>query len=230
MSLLRRLPPPAAVLLAAVILLLPSCAGQPPEILRVSWQINLVEDRDQGLVYAALSLFVKPHDPDGIDDLGELYLINDKEELYWALDSTTWLKSGSGADTWIGANGIRLPDGSPLPAGEYRILLRDVGGASTEQTILLPAFAAERARPFLPQAVIRDREIRLSGKARSFQLWLYDREGRYVAAYPVQGRIQALDALLAAYPALAGGFRFRVCAPLSQEHTAAVSGPYVWAP
>jgi hypothetical protein len=229
MSLLRRLPLPAAVLLAAG-LLLTACVGQPPEILRVTWQLNLVEDREQGLIYTALSLFVKPNDPDGIDDLGELFLINDKEELYWTLDSTTWLKSGSGADTWIGASGIRLPDGSPLPAGEYRILLRDVGGASTEQTIRLPAFSAERARPFLPQAVVRNREIRLSGKARSFQLWLYDRDGRYLAAYPVQGRIQSLDALITAYPALTGGFRFRVCAPLSQEHTAAVSGPYTWAP
>jgi hypothetical protein len=226
----RRLPRLAAGLLAASLLLLPACVGQAPEILRISWQINLVDDREQGLVYAALSLFVKPNDPDGIDDLGELFLINDEEQLYWGLDSTTWLKSGSGADTWIGANGIRLPDGSPLPAGEYRILLRDVGGASTEQTIRLPAFSVERARPLLPQVVVRDRQIRMSGKARSFQLWLYDRDGRYVAVYPVQGRLQALDELLAAYPVLTGGFRFRVCALLSQEHTAVVSGPYTWAP
>jgi len=230
MSFASRLQRLSAVLAAAGLLLLPACVGQPPEILRVSWQINLVDDREHDLVYAALSLFVKPNDPDGIDDLGELFLINDEEELYWALDSTTWLKSGSGADTWIGANGIRLPDGSPLAAGEYRILLRDVGGASTELVIRLPAFSVERARPFIPQVVVRNREIRLSGKARSFQLWLYDRDDRYVAAYPVPGRLQALDALLAAYPALAGGFRFRVFAPLSQEHTAVVSGPYTWAP
>jgi hypothetical protein len=177
-----------------------------------------------------LSLFVKPNDPDGIDDLAELFLISDQEQLYWALDSESWQKSGSGTDVWIGANGIRLPDGAPLPSGEYRILLRDVGGASTEQTIRLPAFSIRQAQPFLPQVAVRDRQIRLSGKSRSFQLWLYDRDGRFVAVRPVAGSLQPVDELLVAYPALAGGFRFQVYSPLNLEHTGVVSGPYSWEP
>ncbi len=221
----------AAGLLAASLLLSQACVGKPPEILRLSWQTILVDDREQGLAYACLSLFVRPNDPDGIDDLSELYLINDQEQLYWALDSSSWQRSGgSSAETWIGANGIRLPDGSPLPAGEYRVLLRDVGGSSTEQTIRLAAFSIKQARPFLPQVAVRDRTIRISGKARPFQLWLYDRDGRYVAVRAVQGDLQVIDELLAAQPTLAGGFRFRVYAPLRQEHTAVLSGPYAWAP
>jgi hypothetical protein len=221
---------PAALLLAASVLLLPSCVGKPPEILRLTWQTILVDDREQGLAYACLSLFVRPSDPDGIDDLSELYLINDREQLYWTMDSGSWQMSGSGAETWIGANDIRLPDGSPLPAGEYRVLLRDIGGSSTEQTILLPAFSVRQARSFLPQVAVRDRAIRISGKALPFQLWLYDRNGRYVGVRAVTGSQQGIDELLAAYPALAGGFRFRVYAPLKQEHTAVLSGPYAWAP
>ncbi len=221
---------PAAGLLAALLLLLQACVGKPPEILRLSWQTILVDDREQGLAYVCLSLFVRPNDPDGIDDLSELYLINDREHLYWALDSTSWQRSTAGTETWIGSNGIRLPDGSPLPAGEYRVLLRDVGGSSTEQTIRLQAFSVKQARAFLPQVAVRGRTIRISGKATPFQLWLYDRDGRYVAVRPVQGGLQEVDALLAAHPALAGGFRFRVYAPLRQEHAAVLSGPYTWAP
>ncbi len=220
----------AAGLLGALLLFFQACVGKPPEILRLSWQTILVDDRELGLDYASLSLFVYPNDPDGIDDLSELYLINDREQLYWAMDSSSWQRGGSGAEIWIGANGIRLPDGSPLPAGEYRVLLRDVGGSSTEQTIRLQAFSIKQARPFLPQVVVRDRTIRINGKARPFQLWLYDRDGRYVAVRAVQGGLQAIDELLAAHPTLTGGFRFRVYAPLRQEHAAVLSGPYTWAP
>jgi hypothetical protein len=219
-----------AGLLGASLLLFQACVGKPPEILRLSWQTILVDDREQGLDYACLSLFVYPNDPDGIDDLSELYLINDQEQLYWALDSSSWQRSGSGAETWIGTNSIRTPEGSPLPAGEYRVLLRDVGGSSTEQTIRLQAFSIKQARPFLPQVAVRDRTIRISGKARPFQLWLYDRDGRYVAVRAVQDGLQAIDELLAAHPTLADGFRFRVYAPLRQEYAAVLSGPYTWAP
>ena len=220
----------AAGLLGASLLFFQACVGKPPEILRLSWQTILVDDRELGLDYASLSLFVYPNDPDGIDDLSELFLINDQAQLYWALDSSSWQRGGSGAETWIGANGIRLPDGSSLPAGEYRILLRDVGGSSTEQTIRLQAFSIKQARPFLPQVAVRDRTIRINGKARPFQLWLYDRDGRYVAVRAVQGGLQAIDELLAAHPTLASGFRFQVYAPLRQEHAAVLSGPYTWAP
>jgi hypothetical protein len=220
----------AAGLLAASLLLQQACVGQPPEILRLSWQTILVDDREQGLAYVCLSLFVRPNDPDGLDDLSELYLINDREQLYWALDSSSWQRSTGGPDTWIGSNGIRLPDGSPLPAGEYRVLLRDVGGSSTEQTFRLQAFSVRQARAFLPQVLVRGRAIRISGKAFPFQLWLYDRDGRYVAVRAIQGGQQDVDELLAAHPTLAGGFRFRVYAPLRQEHAAVLSGPYTWAP
>ncbi len=91
------------------------------------WQVTLVDDRELDAHYTALSLFVRPDDPDGFDDLAELYLIDDQEELFWRLDPDTWQKSGSG-DSWIGSNGLVLPDGAPLPAGEYRLLLRDLAG------------------------------------------------------------------------------------------------------
>ena len=68
-----------------------------------------------------------PRDPDGFEDIEEVYLISDSEELFWRLDSQSWRRSGDGEESWIGANGLRLPDGRPFPAGEYRLLLRVIG-------------------------------------------------------------------------------------------------------
>ena len=216
-----------AVLPAAF--LLPSCAGKPPEILRVLWQATLVDDRESGRQYTAVSFFVRPNDPDGFDDLSELYLINDAEELYWKLGADSWQKSGA-AETWIGSNGLGMPDGSPLPAGEYRVLLRDVGGDSAEQTLHLPEVSAEQLARLLPHVEVRGGEIRVSGAGASHQLWLYDKNGTYQAVRPMAGKTQKVEELLAAYPQLAGGFRFKVYAASGKGQTGAVSGLYFWEP
>ena len=186
--------------------------GKPPEILRIQWQVVLVSDQELGREYTTLSLFVRPNDPDGFDDLSELYLINDELELYWKLTSDSWQKS-AGGDAWIGSNGVRLPDGSPPPAGEYRVLLRDVGGDSTEQSFRLPVVSGEELRRLLPKVEIRGQEIRVSGRAPAQLLFLYDGNGVFVAARRLVGGRQALEELTTAYPTLraAGGpFRFKV--------------------
>jgi hypothetical protein len=209
--------------------LLPACAGKPPEILRVHWQVTLVDDRESGQRYTAVSLFVRPNDPDGFDDLSELYLIDDRDQLCWRLGADSWQTSGT-AETWIGSNGLGMPDGSPLPAGEYRVLLRDVGGESAEQTVRLPEVSAEELARLLPQVEVRGGEIRVSGRASAHQLWLYDRNGSWQTVRPMIGKRQSVAELLAAYPQLAGGFRFKVYAESGNAQSGAVSGLYFWEP
>jgi hypothetical protein len=161
---------PAAVLAAW---LLAACAGKHPEIQRVLWKVTLVDDRELDAHYTAVSLFIRPNDPDGFDDLAELYLINDAEDLFWRLDPDTWQKSVSG-DSWIGSNGLVLPDGAPLPAGEYRLLLRDLGGESAEQSLRLPAVGLAELERLVPRVEVRAGEIRVQGRGLARQLWLYD--------------------------------------------------------
>lgn len=214
--------------LASACLLLPACVGKPPEILRLQWQSVLVSDQELGREYVTLSLFVRPNDPDGFDDLAWLYLINDEQELYWKLSSNSWRKS-AGSEPWIGSSAVRLPDGSPLPAGEYRVLLRDVGGDSAEQSFRLPAVSGEQLRRLLPKVEVRGREIRVSGRASPYQLWLYDRDGSFVGARRLVGQRQSVDELVASYPALAsagGRFRFKVYGAGERGELGAVSGPY----
>jgi hypothetical protein len=226
---LRRLAAPA--LLAAILAagLQASCAGKPPEILRVLWQVTLVDDRELDARYVALSLFVRPDDPDGFDDLAELYLIDDAGELFWRLDPDNWLKSGSG-EPWIGGNGLRLPDGSPFPAGEYRLLLRDLGGESAEQTLRLPAVGLQELERLVPRVEVSAGEIRVQGRGLTRQLWLYDAKANFLGIRPLAGNSQPVSDLLAAHPQLAGGFRFKVYVASGRQSIGALSGPYFWEP
>ena len=222
---------PSAPLLAVAALgavLLFSCAGKPPEILRVLWRLTLVDDRELDVRHTALSLFVKPADPDGFDDLAELYLLNDAEELFWRLTPDNWQKSGS-AEPWIGGNALSLPDGSPFPAGQYRLLLKDLSGESAEQSLELPAVTASELERLLPRVEVRAGEIRVQARGQSRQLWLYDARGAYLTIRPI-GASQAVAELLAAHPQLAPGFRFKVYVASDRQNVGALSGPYFWEP
>jgi hypothetical protein len=222
----------APLLLAAGLLsvgLTASCAGKPPEIQRVLWQETLVDDREQGARYTSLSLFVKPDDPDGFDDLAELYLIDDAGELFWRLDPDSWQKSGTG-EPWIGSGGLGLPDGSPFPAGEYRLLLRDLGGESAEQTLRLPSVSPAELEGLLPRVEVREGEIRVQGKVLARQLWLYDARGAFLNIRPLSGSRLPVAELLGALPQLAGGFRFKVYTASGRPSIGALSGPYFWEP
>jgi hypothetical protein len=217
----------AAFCLALVSL---GCTGQPPEILRVFWQINLVEDKEQGQVYESLSLFVRPRDPDGFDDIEEVYLINDAEELFWRLDRSSWRRSGSGEETWIGGNGLRLPDGRAFPGGEYRILLRDVGGDTAEQTVQIQAPPVEQVRSYLPEVSVHNGSLHISGGADSYQLWLYDAAGNYTGSRPAARGTTTLGPIVADNPALRGGFSLKVYSYIQSRNLGVLSGPYFVGP
>jgi hypothetical protein len=209
-----------------LLLLLLSCTGEPPEILRVFWQLNLNQDLEQNLTYQSLSLFVKPNDPDGFEDIEDLYLINDEQELFWRLDGETWAQSGSDQDIWIGSNSLKMPDGASFPAGEYRILLRDVGGDSAEQTIRLQLVSSKQARTYLPRVTVGDGEIRVSGEATAYQLWVYDTGGRYIASFPISKNPLTIRAVTSSQPALREGFSFKVYGVTEDRNLGVSSGPY----
>lgn len=219
-----------AVLLCCLGLGLPSCTGQPPEILRVFWQINLVEDREGGQVYESLSLFIRPRDPDGFEDIDEVYLISDTHELFWRLDSGAWKRSGSGEETWIGSNGLRLPDGRAFPSGEYRILLRDVGGDTAEQTVTIQSPPLDQVRGYLPEVTVQRGSVLITGGAETYQLWLYDAAGGYVASRSVSPGSTAIESLLAAQPALRAGFSFKVYSFVQNRNLGVITGPYFVSP
>jgi hypothetical protein len=217
----------ARILLSGVLLLLLlTCTGEPPEIMRVFWQLNLVEDLEQNLTYQSLSLFVKPDDPDGFEDIEDLYLINDEQELFWRLDGESWAQSGSEQEIWIGSNSLNMPDGASFPAGEYRILLRDVGGDSAEQKIRLQLVSSKQARTYLPRVTVGEGAIRVAGEARTYQLAVSDSSGRYVATFPISDNPITIAAITGSQTALREGFSFKVHGVVEDLNLGVVSGPY----
>jgi hypothetical protein len=213
-----------------VLFLVPACTGEPPEILRVFWRLNLIEDREQNVSYQSLSLFVKPSDPDGFEDIEEVYLLNDEQELLWHLDGENWVQSGSGEELWIGSNSLRMPAGSSFPGGIYRVLLRDVGGDSAEQEIRIESTSISNNRRFLPAVNVRNGRIEIAGALQSYQLWLYDTGGRFVTAYPAGQGSLAVEAVIRAQAPLQGGFSFKVYGYVPQRNLGVISGPYYVTP
>jgi len=223
----RAFPTAAGVtLLWVLLMLLLTCTGQPPEILRVYWQLNIVQDLEQNLSYQSLSIFVKPSDPDGFEDIEDLYLINDEQELFWRLDVDSWVQSGTDQEIWIGSNSLKMPDGASFPAGEYRILLRDVGGDSAEQSIRLPFVPSREAKRYLPTVSVAQGEIRVGGEAENYQVWVYDAGGRYVASFPISDTPLRVQSITGSQPALQGGFSFKVHGIVQDRNLGIDSGPY----
>ncbi len=214
-----------ACLLAAC-LLLAACAGNPPEIGSLYWQLNLVDDREQDLLFYALSVFVQASDSDGVEDLEEIYIIHDDEELFWRLDRETWLTRAEGDVTWVGTNSISLPAGRTLPGGEYRILLTDAGGESAETSFILKTHELPQPRRLLPTVTVDADTIRVAGGQKNYTLWLYDGAGEYLAALLLNQKRVSIRQILGAYPALAAGFSFRIHGTLESAGLGVVTGPY----
>ena len=132
--------PAKGLLLFCVIfstLTLVSCASGPPEILGVEWTLESkpnprTEDRQDDL-----SVFVRVHDSDGLDDIEAMWIIDDSAELSWSLGPSSWTRKSLGSDECLGASGLSMPDGEPLPPGRYRVVVADLAGnrASYDFTI-----------------------------------------------------------------------------------------------
>ena len=79
------------------------------------------------------SFFILPEDDDGIENLSELYLYHDREGLRWLITSDDWIEFEEDGKTWIGSRNIAMYDDGPLPRGQYRAVLYNRGGESTER-------------------------------------------------------------------------------------------------
>jgi hypothetical protein len=220
----------AAVFLAAAAALtfLAGCAGKPPAISRVLAHALYIHDVSTKSYSEALSVFLVPNDPDGIEDLTVFYVINDDAELFWKVESSAWIKSVAEGETWIGSSGLAMPGSDSLPPGEYRIVLQDQGGSSAEESVSLPDRTVAPADAEYPSAAVKDGTITVSGPYESIEVWVYGRDGRYVASYPMGKDTTQLDAsaISNSSPALAQGFTFRLYAYDEKGGFGVLAGPY----
>jgi hypothetical protein len=201
----------AAAVLGAL-LVFAGCAGKPPSISRVFARAIYVHDTARGTNSETLGVFLVASDPDGVENLSAFYVINDDAELFWKVDSSSWVTSTAEGETWIGSNGISMPGTMGLPSGPYRVVLQDVGGETVEDTFTVPTRTHSASDASYPTARVANGTIRITGAGSSAEVWAYGKDGRFASSLPVTGASPIIDVatIAALSPALAGGFSFRV--------------------
>jgi hypothetical protein len=120
---------PAAL---AACFLAAACSRAEPVIQYQYAQLVYYETADG--VEERLTFFVLPDDPDGLEDLDELWLYHDGEGLSWRILRTDWIERREDGKLWIGVYGLAPPSGEKLPAGLYRAVIIDKGGERSERT------------------------------------------------------------------------------------------------
>lgn len=210
------------------LIVLAGCTGKPPTISRVFARAIYVHDTASGRNSETLGVFLVANDPEGLENLGAFYVINDDAELFWKVESGAWATSTAEGEKWIGSTSLFMPGSARLPAGPYRVVLQDVGGDTVEDTVTIPARSVGAAEARYPSSSVAGGIIKVAGPYTSFEVWTYSTDGRFVAAFPAGGKSPPLEirAVLSASPALTAGFTYRVFAWDEKAGYGVLSGPY----
>jgi hypothetical protein len=170
--------------------LLSSCSENPPEIDQQFWQINRFNDLESGEIYDTLSLFLLVEDPDGIEDISSLYIINDSSELFWKLSPEDWVIKENQGVTWIGSNRIKTDDRSMFPTGNYRALVIDEAGERVEHTFYLKNSSFSPEKKDFPVMNILGKSISVESSADV--IWIYRNDGSLITENYTNGKKTAV--------------------------------------
>jgi hypothetical protein len=181
---------------------------------RVFGRVIYVHDSATNTSSETLGVFLVASDPDGMENLSAFYVINDEAEIFWKVDSASWVTSSAEGETWIGTTSLSMPGTTPIPPGEYRVILQASGGATVEDTLTVPPRAVTAADAKYPTAVIENGVIKVSGAPAGYEVWAYGKDGKFAGAFPFSGGSKpvTLQVIESSGPALTGGFTFRVFA------------------
>jgi hypothetical protein len=157
-----------------------SCSKSKPEI--TYGFIGLVCYQEEKGFQERFSFFIIPDDDDGIENLDELYLYNDREQLRWLIKSEDWVSFTRDETTWIGTRSIAIQDDESLPRGQYRAVLVNKGGESSEKNF---SFDAEVRFPY-PSLEITDGRYTINSSWPNNRLTCYDNEGKFVTIVELQ--------------------------------------------
>lgn len=219
-------------LAAGVLALATGCSNKPPVISRVYARVIYQHDTATDATSEGLSVFLVASDPNGIENLSSFYVICDTAELFWKVDSTSWVSSTAEGETWIGSNNLFMPGGAAVPAGDYRVILQNAGGDTVEETFTVASRETSAAAAAYPTASVSEGAIHLGGAYQSADVWTYGKDGRFTATFAASRKGPGLDVqkMAAGVPALAPGFTFRVFANNAKGGYGALSGPYTVGP
>ncbi|MCL2792425.1 MAG: hypothetical protein FWD87_04970 [Spirochaetaceae bacterium] len=180
------------ILILTIFLL--SCSENAPEINQIFWQITKFHDVENNVFYDRLSVFLDVFDEDGVEDIKTIYIINDREELFWKINEETWVFRTINNENWFGSNNITMHDFSGFPFGQYRVIVIDDVGERAETTFTISSYDRSFNLSAFPSAVIENNAISFSGNTDA--LWFYNQDMRFMSEVNVGGR----DNRTAAFP------------------------------
>jgi hypothetical protein len=217
----------AALLLLALAFLC-GCSGKPPVISRVFARVVYVHDVRTGGSAETLGVFLVGSDPDGMENLAAYYVINDDADLFWKVDSSSWVSVTAEGETWIGTTSLALPAAmQSVPSGAYRVVLQSVGGDTVEETFSLPPRTESAQETAYPSAAVVDGTVKITGPERSYEIWTYDKDGRFMGNVPAAGRHPEVAVrTLASAAGLQERFTFRVYAWIPAGGYGVLAGPW----
>lgn len=157
-----------------IILVLCNCSTNPPEIKDSFVQINIFNDRENNLIYQKMSVFITPFDGDGFEDLNVFYIINDSDELFWAVTSEEWLTGNKNGNKWIGTNSLVMSELDNFPKGEYRIILEDLSGDSVERSVYITYMETDKYN--FPYTFTDENNLYIQGTENNITLWVYEND------------------------------------------------------
>jgi hypothetical protein len=128
-----------------------SCGSKPPEVAAVEWRLESRPGAAGGS-YESLTAFGSIKDEDSLDNIEEVWVVNDSSALAWKLTSADWIKAPDGGDTWFGGSALAAPDLGPLPRGAYRLVAVDAAGQSVESPFEVDGAFPSREAPSVSYA------------------------------------------------------------------------------
>jgi hypothetical protein len=151
-----------------------SCSRAEPEILYGF--IDLVYYMGRDKTEERFSFFILPEDDDGVDNLSELYLYNDREGLRWLFTSDDWIRYEEDGKIWIGSRNIAMVGDASLPRGQYRAVLVNKGGESKERKF---TYDGPENPPYpFPSFSVSDGLYRIDSLYPVNRIMCYDQQGR----------------------------------------------------
>jgi len=183
----KRLLPVLFILFLAV-----SCSRSEPKI--AFGFIEMVYYQEKDKPQERFSFFIIPEDEEGIENLADLYLYNDREQLRWHIKSEDWVSYVQDGKTWIGTRSIAIGEDEPLPRGQYRAVLVNKAGEKSERNFSFDA--PEYPRFPFPSLEISGGQYTVNSMYPSNRLVCYDEQGNYVHTASLKnlsGEISELD-------------------------------------
>lgn len=165
-------------LVIIVLLTLFSCGNNPPELKQIRKQINYIYLVDKEKIETEVSFVLNAKDEDGDEDLEAIYIINDKNQVYWQLEKQDWLIREVLGIKWIGFNHLKNIKGIKPYTGNYRILIIDQAGERDETYFFLPpikSFPEKKDFPKIKKTKHNDC-IEVISKNRNNIITFYDKE------------------------------------------------------